>query len=109
MHHSHVHPSLLQTDCERDCACRQYPLCNITVTWEQLGYKAGVRAHVRDMFAEKDLGIHAGSFTAVVDVHDAAALRITPMSMLPQYRYWRPWSMAWTPESKPNAAGSAAL
>lgn len=71
--------------------CRQYPLCNITVHWEQLGYEAGLQANVRDLFAEKDLGIYTGSFTATVDVHDAATLKISPVVHQPHHRSWRPW------------------
>ena len=66
-------------------------MCNITVQWVQLGYEAGMQANVRDLFAQRDLGQHSGSYTSLVDVHDAAALRIMPVAPLPHHHAWRPW------------------
>lgn len=58
--------------------------------WEQIGLDEGVRAVVRDLYAERDLGEFTGSFTASVGVHDVAALRITPLGVQGSLT-WRPW------------------
>ena len=68
----------------------QYLVSNITVSWEQLGLPAGASATVRDLYAEADLGVHSGSFTAAVTAHDVVALRITPLEGLASDD-WRPW------------------
>lgn len=69
----------------------QYPISNITVTWEQLGYEADVQAVVRDLHAERSLGTFSEAFTGAVDIHDARALRITPKQHKAEYDSWRPW------------------
>eukprot|EP00887_Chlorella_sp_A99_P006558 scaffold3.g6558.t1 len=69
----------------------QYPLVNITVWWAQLGYPPAAAAVVRDLWAGRDLGTFTGSFTGQVDVHDAAALRITPVDKVEGADGWRPW------------------
>lgn len=48
------------------CTGGQYPLSNMTVHWRQLGLPAGTAATVRDLYAEKDLGVFTDSFTAEV-------------------------------------------
>ena len=68
----------------------QYLVSNISVSWEQLGLPAGAAASVRDLFAEADLGVHSGSFTAAVTAHDVVAVRITPLEGLASDD-WRPW------------------
>ena len=70
----------------------QYPISNITVTWEQVGFDSDVEAIVRDLHAEKDLGTFTESFTGAVDIHDARMLRITPRHVKDEYDNWRPWS-----------------
>jgi len=57
----------------------QYPISNVTVTWEQLGYPSDAQATVRDLHAEKDVGVFAEAFTAGVDIHDAVMVKITPL------------------------------
>jgi alpha-galactosidase len=69
----------------------QYLTSNITVTWEQVGLPGDCLATVRDLFAEKDLGQFAGSFTAATEAHDVRALRITPVGGGAQGDTWRPW------------------
>ena len=64
------------------------------MTWEQLGYAADVKATVREMYARQDLGVHSGAYTATVDVHDVAALRITPSTKEQGHHEWRPWHAA---------------
>ena len=70
----------------------QYPISNVSVTWEQLGYPADISADVRDLHAEKTFGTFQGSFTAGVDIHDAVMVKITPQQVKPGYEDWRPWS-----------------
>ena len=70
----------------------QYPISNITVTWEQLGYPAHIEATVRDLHAEKDLGTFHKAFTAGVDIHDAVMVKITPRNGRQEYEDWRRWS-----------------
>ena len=70
----------------------QYPISNVTVAWEQLGYPSEMKADVRDLHAEKTLGTFQGSFTAGVDIHDAVMVKITPQQVKQEYEEWRPWS-----------------
>ncbi len=51
----------------------------ITVTWEQIGLAPGVEAQVRDLWVKKDLGPTNGRFTAKVNPHDVALIRVTPL------------------------------
>ena len=74
----------------------QYPISNVTVTWEQLGYPNDVKAAVRDLHQQKALGTFTGSFTAGVDIHDAVMVKITPQQAKPEYEEWRPWSTGLT-------------
>ena len=46
---------------------------------------------VRDLYAERDLGVVSGSYTGEVDIHDVAALRITPLEAVAGADSWRPW------------------
>ena len=70
----------------------QYPISNITVTWEDLGYPSDADATVRDLHAEKNLGTFRRAFTAAVDIHDARIVKITPKKVRPGYEEWRPWT-----------------
>ena len=69
----------------------QYPISNVTVTWEQLGYPSDAQATVRDLHAEKDVGVFAEAFTTGVDIHDAVMVKITPLKSQQKYEEWRPW------------------
>ena len=48
---------------------------------DNAGLEEGEQARVRDLFEQKDLGTFSGSYTSSVYVHDAHALRITPVGM----------------------------
>ena len=69
----------------------QYPISNITVTWETLGYDSKATARVRDLFAEEDLGTFKGSLTLPVDIHDARMIIIEPVESAKEHEEWRPW------------------
>lgn len=69
----------------------QYPISNVTVTWEQLGYPTDMKADVRDLNAEKTLGTFQSSFMAEVDIHDAVMVKVTPQQSKQEYEDWRPW------------------
>jgi len=58
-----------------------------------LGYEPTTVCHVRDLYAQMDLGTATGSFTAIVDIHAGVALRITPVAghLKPHHVDWRPW------------------
>lgn len=47
------------------------PAARISVRWQALGYPAGTRAAVRDLYARKDLGVFKGGFTAEVEVRES--------------------------------------
>jgi len=51
---------------------------DVSVSWEDLGYPAHLSAAVRDLWAKKDLGKSAGSFSAQVPSHAAVMVRVTP-------------------------------
>ena len=44
--------------------------CSAQVYWSQIGLPAGAAAIVRDLYAERDLGTFADSFSASVTAHD---------------------------------------
>lgn len=69
----------------------QYPISNITVSWETLGYDSKTKAAVRDLFAEQDLGDFAGNLTLPVDIHDARMVSIKPLEAAAEHESWRPW------------------
>ncbi|BDA44947.1 Alpha-galactosidase [Coccomyxa sp. Obi] len=69
----------------------QYPLSNITVQWQDLGFEGELDATVRDLFAEKDLGTFSGSWTGVVGLHDVRMVKISPIKSASHYKDWRPW------------------
>jgi alpha-galactosidase len=48
----------------------------IRATAEQLGYPAGLRVKVRDLWAHKDLPRWSGSIEATVEPHGVAMFRI---------------------------------
>ncbi|MGA2738468.1 MAG: alpha-galactosidase [Bryobacteraceae bacterium] len=51
---------------------------NITLAWTDLGYPDHVTAKVRDLWAHKDLGEKAGSFSAPVPSHGVVMVRVEP-------------------------------
>jgi len=51
---------------------------DISVTWEQIGYPAHLRATVRDLWQHKDVGIFNNSYSATVDSHAVAMVKVTP-------------------------------
>lgn len=44
----------------------QLQAANITVRWQELGYPPEIKAAVRDLYAERDMGEHSGSYTTEV-------------------------------------------
>lgn len=50
----------------------------VGVAWESLGLHDRRPCLVRDLWAHEDIGIFTGDFTARVDSHDVALVRITP-------------------------------
>lgn len=51
---------------------------NISVTWSEIGYPNYLPASVRDLWARKDLGKSAGSFSATVESHGVVVVKIKP-------------------------------
>ena len=49
----------------------------ISIGWAALGYAAGARVAVRDLWARADLGVFLGSFAANVTQRDARIYRFT--------------------------------
>ena len=49
----------------------------IAVGWEQLGYPATLKAHIRDLWAHRDLPVSSGRYAAEVPAHGVVMLRIT--------------------------------
>ncbi|DBA83192.1 TPA: hypothetical protein ACH3X2_006708 [Trebouxia sp. C0005] len=85
----------------------QYPISNVTVTWKQLGYPSDAQATVRDLHAEKDVGVFAEAFTAGVDIHDAVMVKITPLKSQQKYDDWRPWPERDTLQPSPASTSFA--
>ncbi|HET8749693.1 MAG TPA: glycoside hydrolase family 27 protein, partial [Sphingomicrobium sp.] len=50
----------------------------IRATAEQLGWPAGARAKVRDLWAHKDFGRWTGSIEAIVEPHGVAMFAVKP-------------------------------
>lgn len=50
---------------------------NVSVAWPELGWAAEARVRVRDVWARKDLGEHAGGYSVAVAPRDVAVLRLT--------------------------------
>jgi alpha-galactosidase len=50
----------------------------IRVSWDQIGLARDAEAHVRDLWAKKDLGAFKGSFEARVAPHDVVMIRVQP-------------------------------
>jgi alpha-galactosidase len=50
----------------------------ITASWEQLGYPAKLKAKVRDLWAHRDIGTRAGSYSATVEPHGVVMVRVQP-------------------------------
>jgi len=54
---------------------------DITAQWSVVGLPASASAAVRDVWAQKDLGDHTGSYTGTaVPRHGSVLLRVTPKS-----------------------------
>lgn len=79
----------------------------IRVTWAQLGYTdeygtgPGFKAVVRDLYAERDLGVFENGFEARVPSYAVMAVKIAPVGQVPESTpgqvpesEWRPWSDA---------------
>jgi alpha-galactosidase len=54
------------------------PARRIVAPWESLGLHPERPCRVRDLWNHEDLGVFTGSFTARVDSHDVALLRLQP-------------------------------
>jgi alpha-galactosidase len=50
----------------------------ITANWDQLGYPDKLRAAVRDLWAHRDLGRRAGTFSVTVEPHGVLMLKVQP-------------------------------
>ena len=50
----------------------------VSVDWEKLGYPAGLKAQVRDLWAHKALPAASGRINATVQPHDVVMLLVTP-------------------------------
>ena len=50
----------------------------VSVSWGDIGYPAHLSASVRDLWAKKDLGRHAGSFSANVPGHGVVLIKVEP-------------------------------
>ena len=48
----------------------------IRADWEMLGYPAGLKAKVRDLWARKDMARASGSIAATVAPHGVVMLRV---------------------------------
>ena len=55
---------------------------NLSVTWAELGIPSGQHMHVRDIVNRKDLPMAVGDFSATVDTHDVAFVRLTQSTQL---------------------------
>ena len=51
---------------------------DIEANWEQLGYPPGLRAHIRDLWAHRDLPEATGQFAARVAPHSVVMVRVQP-------------------------------
>ena len=52
---------------------------NISVSWEELGYPAYMKAIVRDLWQHKDIGKLKEQFNTNVPPHDAVMIKVTPL------------------------------
>ena len=69
-------------------------LAEVSIDWGTLGIKGEQR--VRDLWRQKDLGIHAEKFTAEVPSHGVVLVRLTPTSASQQLSAKRwPAKKAW--------------
>ena len=69
----------------------QYPISNITIDWDLIGYAKHEEVIVRDLFAEKDIGTATKSLTLPVDIHDVRMVRLSPKKSEEEHSAWRPW------------------
>ena len=51
---------------------------DISFDWGQLGYPGKLKAAVRDLWAHRDLGRRAGTFSATVEPHGVVMLKVQP-------------------------------
>ena len=53
---------------------------NVTVAWKDLGVAEDLKMKVRDVWKKEALpGVYQGSFTAMVNPHDTALFRLSPV------------------------------
>lgn len=57
---------------------RRQTAASMSVTWLQLGWSAGTVAHVRDLWAQSDVGKFQDGYNVTVDAQAAVMVRITP-------------------------------
>ena len=50
----------------------------LSFNWTTVGAHPAQPMMVRDLFAEKDLGVHTGEYGALVDISSVLMLRLTP-------------------------------
>jgi alpha-galactosidase len=50
----------------------------IAVAWHEIGYPDDLPAHVRDLWAHRDLGAKKGGYSATVPSHGVVMVRVTP-------------------------------
>lgn len=86
----------------------QYLTANATVRWATIGLPPGTRAAVRDLYAERDLGVFEGAVTVEVQAHDVVALRVTPVGGL-EGDTWRPWDQSIYGGGNDGQAAAAAV
>ena len=51
----------------------------VSIAWESIGLQSHRKCSVRDLWQHEDLGIMNGDFSTLVDGHDVALVRITPI------------------------------
>jgi len=57
----------------------------VHVDWEELGWKSTDSVLVRDLWAREDLGSITSGYSAVLDAHDVAMLRLKRMLISRHY------------------------
>ena len=73
------------------CSNTTQPGNVITVRWQNLGYPPEIKAVVRDVYAQQDIGTFTKAFSAVVELQDAQMFKITPIFYREEYDRWQPW------------------
>ena len=59
-----------------NAACSSTDWARVTIDWSTLGLKG--EQQVRDLWRQKDLGVHSEEFTAEVRPHGVVLVRLTP-------------------------------